>query len=129
MKKELRKRVMRKDLQIQKPPCFRISGLKAGVTTLQVAEMLDLTSTGALVEHQSKFQPQSPCFLQLGTNGDLSTIRCRLVHSRVSRNQPGGDFCCQTRVEFLDISPEAEQVLRILIQSSRAHGGLDGGGP
>lgn len=129
MKKGFRKRVTRKDAQTEQSPRFRISGMRGGVTTLQVAEVLDLTPRGALVEHQGMFHPQSPCFLQLGASGDLSTIRCRLVHSRVSLNQPGGDQCYQTRIEFLDLNPAAEHVLRTLIQSTRAQRSWDGGGP
>ena len=128
MKKATRTRDMRKNLQMQKPPRFRISGIRGGIPTLQMADVLDLTLKGALVEHHGMFQPQSPCFLQLGASGDLSTIRCRLLQSRVSRNQ-GGGLCYQTRVEFLDLSPATEEALRVLIQISRAHGGWDGGGP
>ena len=129
MKKGIRTRVTRKDHEVEQSPRFRISGVRGGVVTLQVAEVLDLTLRGALVEHQGMFHPQSPCFLQLGASGDLSTIRCRLVRSWVSRNQPEGGLCYQTRVEFLDLSPAAENVLRALIQISWAQGGWDGGGP
>lgn len=128
MKKATRKRDVRKNLQMQKPPRFRISGIRGGIPTLQMADVLDLTLKGALVEHHGMFQSQSPCFLQLGASGDLSTVRCRLLQSRVSRNQ-GGGLCYQTRVEFLDLSPATEEALRVLIQISRAHGGWDGGGP
>lgn len=128
MKKTTHKRDMLKNLEMQSPPRFRISGIRGGIPTLQMADVLDLTLTGALVEHLGMFQPQSPCFLQLGASGDLSTIRCRLLQSRVSRNQ-GGNLCYQTRVEFLDVSPQTEEALRVLIQISRAHGGWDGGGP
>lgn len=128
MKKATRKRDVLKNLQMQKPPRFRISGIRGGIPTLQMADVLDLTLKGALVEHHGMFQPQSPCFLQLGASGDLSTIRCRLLQSRVSGNQ-GGGLCYQTRVEFLDLSPATEEALRALIQISRAHGGWDGGGP
>ncbi len=119
---------MLKNLEMQSPPRFRISGIRAGITALQMAEVIDLTLKGALVEHRDMFQPQTPCFVQLGANGDLSTIRCRLIQSRVSRSE-GGGLCYQTRVEFLDLSPAAEHVLRALIQIARADGGGDGGGP
>lgn len=129
MKKSTRRRVMRKSLQTQNPPRFRISGMRRGVTTLQVAEVLDLTLRGALVEHHRMFQPHSPGFLQLEASGDLSTIRCRLLQSRVIRNHPGEGCCYQTTVEFLDLTRAAEEFLRDLIQSSWAHGGCNGGGP
>ena len=128
MKKVTRNRDARNHLQMQDPPRFRISGVSKGITTLQMAAVIDLTLKGALVEHHGILQPQAPCFLQLETNGDLSTIRCRLLQSRVSRKEAGG-LCYQTRVEFLDLSPETEQALTALIQSSQAHGSWIGGGP
>lgn len=128
MKKATHTPDVRKNRQMQKPPRFRISGIRGGIPTLQMADVLDLTLRGALVEHHSMFQPHSPGFLQLEASGNLSTIRCRLLQSRVSPNQ-GGGLCYQTRVEFLDLSPQTEEALRVLIQISRAHGGWDGGGP
>lgn len=128
MKKATHTRNMLKNLEMHSPPRFRISGISGGIMTLQVAEVIDLTLKGALVEHRDMLQPQSPCFLQLGANGDLSTIRCRLLQSRVSHIQ-GGEPCCQTSVEFLDLSPAAEQALMVFIRSSRAHGSWNGGGP
>ena len=128
MKKAIRNRDARNHLQMQDRPRFRISGVREGIRTLQMAEVIDLTLKGALVEHHEMLQPHAPCFLQLGTNGNLSTIRCRLLQSRVSRKE-GGGLCYQTSVEFLDISPETEQALMALIQSSRAHESWNGGGP
>lgn len=127
MKKVTRNRDARNHLQIEDPPRFRISGVSEGIPTLQMANVIDLTLNGALIEHHSTFQPKARCFLQLGSNGDLLTIRCRLVESRGSPQQ-GGGLCYQTRVEFLDLSPTAERALRGLI-SSRAHGSWNGGGP
>ena len=119
----------RKDLQIEKSPRFRISGITEGITTLQAAEVLDLTLTTALVKHQGMFQPQSPCLLQLGMNGELSTIRCRVVNNRVIHSQRDGGLYCQTMVEFLDLNPAAEQALKTLIQSLGTNGSWNGGGP
>ncbi|MFQ5847618.1 MAG: hypothetical protein ACE5IQ_08140 [Candidatus Methylomirabilales bacterium] len=118
-----------KELQGHEAPRFRISGIAEGMTTLQAAEVLDLTPTGALVEHQGMFQPQSACLLQLGTNGDLSTIRCRVVNSRKIRSQPDGGLYSQTMVEFLELSPAAEQVLKTVIRSLGRNGGYSAGGP
>lgn len=127
--REMRVSKHRKALQIEKSPRFRISGITEGITTLQAAEVLDLTLTSALVKHQGTFQPQSPCLLQLGTNGELSTIRCRAVNSWVIHSQPDGGLYCQTMVEFLDLNPAAEQALKTLIQSLGANGSWNGGGP
>lgn len=120
---------MSKDLHVPNPPRFRISGVRGGITTLQMAEMLDLSLRGALVEHQDMLHLGSPCFLQLETDGKLLTLRCRVVHSRVSRGNPKAAVFYQTGVEFLNLTPGAEEALRVLIRSYRAHHGRDGGGP
>lgn len=108
---------MPKDYHIRKPPRFRISGVTAAVTTLQEADMLDLSLEGALVEHQDMLHLGSPCFLQLGIAGETLNIRCHVVHSRVSRKELGGALYYQTGLEFLDLPPQAEQTLGALIRS------------
>ena len=108
---------MSKNLHIRKPPRFRISGVTAAVTTLQEADVLDLSLEGVLVEHQDMLPLGSPCFLQLGIAGETLTIRCHVVHSRVSRRELGGTLYYQTGLEFLDLPPESEQSLGALIRS------------
>jgi hypothetical protein len=120
---------LRNDRVTEKRPRLRICGTVEGIPTLQVADVLDLTQRGALVEHQGVFPPQSLCLLQLGTNGDLSTIRCRVVQSRGSSVRPDGGPYCETMVEFLDVSPAAERALRSIVQSFGANGGFEAGGP
>jgi len=108
---------MSKNLHIRKPPRFRISGVTAAVTTLQEADVLDLSLEGALVEHQDMLPLGSPCFLQLGIAGETLTIRCHVVHSRVSRKELGGALYYQTGLEFLELPSESEQSLGALIRS------------
>jgi hypothetical protein len=129
MNQAFRKRVKGKDAQIQKPLRCRMCGIVDGVITLQMAEVLDLTLRGALVEHQGAFQAGTPCFLQLGINGELSTIRCRVAHSRASSNGPDGGQHYKTVLEFRTLSPSAEIILKGLIQSLWAHVGWSAGGP
>jgi hypothetical protein len=112
-----RKRVMRMDPQRRKPPRFRISGVTAEITTLQEAEVLDLSLEGALVEHQGGLHLGSPCFLQLGIAGERLSIRCRVVHSQVSRKEAGGALYYQTGLEFVRLPRGAEQILGALIRS------------
>ncbi len=114
----------REDLQIQNSLRFRISGITEGMITLRPAEVLDPILTGALVEHQGKLEPQSPCLLQVGTNGDLTTIRCRVLHSRTTSSRPGGGLLYQTTVEFLELTPAAKYLLKTLIQSRGRNRGL-----
>jgi hypothetical protein len=100
-----------------------------GIMTLQVAEVLDLTLRGALVEHQGRLEAQSPCVLQLETKGELSTIRCRVVNSRVISSGQDEDPRFESMVEFLAVNPTVEQALKILIQALGARGSCEVGGP
>lgn len=108
---------MRRDFQVRTPPRFRISGVAASVTTLQEADLLDLSLEGALVEHQDMLHLGSPCLLQIVIAGEALTIRCHVVHSRVSRKEVGGILYYQTGLEFIDLPPQAEQTLGALIRS------------
>jgi len=49
-----------------------------------------------------------------------------VIHSRVSRREPEGALYYQTGVEFLDLTPAAEQALGALIRSYGAPGGGEG---
>jgi hypothetical protein len=120
---------LQNDLLTEQRPRLRICGTVEGIPTLQVADVLDLTQRGALIVHEDMFPPQSVCLLQLGTNGDLSTIRCRVLHSRVSSVRPGGGPYYETMVEFLNVSPAAERALRNVVQSFGTKGGVEAGGP
>lgn len=129
LKKTFRNRITGNHLQIQKPLRCRIGGMMGSIPTVRVAELVDLTLKGALLEHQGILQPESSCFLQLGINGDLSTIRCRVVNSRVRSDGPDRDQYHQTLVEFPYLTPAAEHMLNMLIQSLWEHVGWNGGGP
>lgn len=123
MAKAHRKSVSRRDLQRRKPPRFRISGVTAAITTLQEAEVLDLSLEGALVEHQGVLPLGSPCFLQLRADGERLTLRCSVVHSRVTRSEAEGALYYETGLEFLDLSRGAEQSLGAFIRSYGAQEG------
>lgn len=97
--------------------------------TLRMAEVVDVTLKEALVEHQGMLETQRPCFLQLETKGELSTIRCRVVDSRVTGSGLGADPLFESVVEFLAVNPPAEQGLKILIQALGARGSREAGGP
>lgn len=129
MNRAFRKRAKGNDIEVEKPLRCRMVGIRDGLPTLRMAEVLDLTLRGALVEHQGAFQAGSPSFLQLGINGDLSTIRCRIAHSRARSNGPDGDHYHQTVLEFRTLTPAAEQILKSLIQVLWAHAGWNAGGP
>jgi hypothetical protein len=100
-----------------------------GIMTLQMAEVLDVSLRGALVAHQGMLDAQSPCLLQLETKGELSTIRCRVVSSRVISSGRDEDPRVESMVEFLAVNPPTEQALKILIQALGARGSREAGGP
>src|SRR3990170_3250279 len=112
-----RRRVNRTDVPSRKPPRFRVSGVTAAVTTLQEAELLDLSLEGALVEHQGMLALGSPCFLQLEIDDQRMAVECRVVHSRVSRRGGGSALYYQTGLQFCHLSRGAEQSLGALIRS------------
>lgn len=117
MGKAHNRKTPRRPHQKRKPPRFRISGITAAITTLQEAEVLDLSLSGALVEHQGVLQLGTPCFLQLTGEGERVTLQCRVIHSRVSHSGADGALYYQTGLEFLDLSRGAQQSLGAFIRS------------
>ncbi len=103
--------------QTRRFPRFQIRGVAGAVTAPREAEVLDLSLGGALVEHQGQLRMGAPCFIDLPTNGSVVTIRCRVAHSGVSRRSPSGALYYRTGVEFVGLTPEAEEVLQALIRS------------
>lgn len=97
--------------------------------TIQGGTIRDVTLKGALVEHRGRLEAQRPCFLQVGSNGDLSTIRCRVVNTRVNPTQPHEDPSYLTLVECLDLSPAGQQALRTLVDTLETPDGYDTGAP
>lgn len=117
---------MHKETQIRRVPRFRIRDVTGAITTPQEAEVLDLSLGGALVEHKGMLHVGDCCFLDLPTAGGFFTIRCRVVHIRVSRLEPAGLLYYQTGVEFLDIATEDEEPLGALIRAYGAPKDSDG---
>jgi len=103
--------------QTRRFPRFQIRGVTGAVTAPRQAEVLDLSLGGALVEHQGQLRMGAPCFIDLPTNGSVVTIRCRVVHSGVSRRGPSGALYYCTGVKFVGLTPEAEEVLQAIIRS------------
>lgn len=107
---------MAEDRETRRFPRFRI-GVTGAITIPQDAEVLDLSLGGASVEHQGRLDIGAPCYLDVPIPEAVVTISCRVVHSRVSRREPEGALYYQTGVEFLDLTPAAEQALGALIRS------------
>ena len=111
---------MSQETQIRRVPRFRIRDVTGAITIPQEAEVLDLSLGGALVEHKGMLHVGDFCFLDLPTSEGFFTIRCSVVHIRVSRLEPEGLLYYQTGVEFLNVAAEDEQPLGALICASGA---------
>lgn len=121
---------MSKDRQTRRFPRYQIRGVAGSVTDAYDAEVLDLSMGGALMEHRGMFHIGGLYVLGVATSVNHLNIRCRVVHSQVSRCEPDGTLSYRTGVEFLDLTPEAEHTLEAVIRSYGArkndyeHGGL-----
>lgn len=106
-----------KDAKVRRFPRFRIRGVSGTITTDE-AEVLDLSLGGALVGHHGVLRVEGICFLDLlPSSTEAITIRCRVVYSRVTGRENDKVLYCQTGLEFLDVTPEIEQVLGAVIRS------------
>lgn len=98
-------------------PRFQVRTIEGTITAPQDAEVLDLSMRGALLEHQGMLRIGDHCFVRLTNSHVPVSLRCRVVHTRVSRVEPGGALYCRTGVDFLDLSLETKQTLQALIRS------------
>lgn len=108
---------MTEDRETRRFPRFQVRGIAGTITAPHEAEVLDLSMGGALLEHQGMLAIGDPCFVGLANSHEPVHIRCRVVHSRVSRAEPGGVLYYRSGVEFLDLSPDAERALETFIRS------------
>lgn len=106
-----------KDGSVRRFPRFRIRGVTGTITIPDEVDVLDLSLGGALVEHEGMVHIGAICFLDLPTSGEPVSMRCRVVHSQVTRREHDGGLYCRTGVEFLDFTPEIEQTLEAVIRS------------
>lgn len=117
---------MSKETQIRRVPRFRIRDVTGAISIPQEAEVLDLSLAGALIEHKGMLRVGYYCFLDLPTSGGFFTLRCRVVHIRVSRLEADGLLYYRTGVEFLEVATEHEEPLAALIRAYGAPKDNDG---
>ncbi len=111
------KRFPREDGKKSRFPRFRIRHVAGAMTISHEVEVLNLSMGEALVEHRGMVRVGVVCFLALETDLDSLTIRCRVVHSRVSLRDQDGSMYWLSGMEFFDLTPEAEQALEAVIRS------------
>ena len=108
---------MSKNSQTRRFPRFQIRDVAGSVADAYDADVLDLSMGGALMEHRGMFRIGDRYVLGVATSVNHLIIRCRVVHSQVSRREPDGTLSCRTGVEFLDLTPEDEHTLEAVIRS------------
>lgn len=108
---------MSKHSRTRRLPRFRVRAIEGTITAPHDVEVLDLSMRGALLEHQGMLRIGDHCFLGLANSHVPVRLQCRVVHTRVSRVEPGGILYYRTGVDFLGLSLEAEQTLQALIRS------------
>ncbi len=94
------------------------------------ARLVDLSATGAMLEHAEPIRPGGACELVIEDNPREQRLRCRIVHSMLTQPRQAAatrEIRYQTGVEFVDLQPEQSQFLDGLIRRHRGDGG--GGGP
>lgn len=113
----------------RKLPRFRIGSVGGSVTTPVEAEFVNLSMEGALVDHPGTLRVGSECILTLPAPDAAVSIRCLVAHStvdhRATESAGEGLLICRTGLRFLDLSPEAENLLATLIRS-HGEGGKGG---
>lgn len=93
------------------------------------ATLLNLSSTGACLEHQplTFLRPGSLCELLIRAEPQELRLRARAVWSMVSRQvkQPEGttELLYRTGLEFLDLTMEQQEQLAALLRASQGGGG------
>ncbi len=92
------------------------------------ARLVDLSATGALVEHVGPIRPGSACELVIADAPGAEHLRCRIVRSMVTQPQQAAatrEIRYQSGVEFVDLKPAQSQFVEAMI---RRHRGGDAGG-
>ena len=83
--------------------------------------LLNISFTGAMVEHTGVVRPGTMSSLDLELRQTTLSLRCRVVWSKVARQEPNLDgkevTIYQTGLEFLDALEENRQVICDYIQS------------
>ena len=109
-------------IQIRRP-------VHSQVLAILEARLVDLSATGALVEHLEPIRPGSACELVVADAPEAEHLRCRIVRSMVTQPQQAAatrEIRYQTGIEFVDLKPAQSRFVEAMI---RRHRGGEGGGP
>lgn len=90
------------------------------------ARLVDLSATGALLEHTQPVRPGGACELLIEDGPGDDRLRCRIVRSTLTQPaeaEARREIRYQTGVEFVDLEPAQSTYLEALIRRHRAEGG------
>jgi hypothetical protein len=91
------------------------------ITATHDVQILDLSMTGARVEHGVILRPGSTCHLRLPLGHNAISVLCHVVWSRaVGRAEPGRGktgLLFHSGLEFAGMSPDARAVLSAFLDS------------
>ena len=97
------------------------------VYDLVPARLVDLSATGALLEHAEPVRPGGFCELVLRDERREFRLQCRIVRSVVTRPPQGPDprkISYHTGVEFFDLTPAQREALEALLSRYGGSGWL-----
>jgi len=105
----------------RKLPRFRTTEVGGYIIPPAEADVVNLSMGGALVEHQGTLRVGSQCTLTFMVAETAVRVKCQVAHSTVDHRATGppgeGLLFYRTGLEFLELSPEAENVMAALIRS------------
>jgi len=90
------------------------------ITSSHEVQVLELSLSGARIEHTMILRPGSSCYLRLPLNEGILTANCVIIWSRVvdrAVGQQGGTgLLFHTGVQFGNLTREAQAVLEAYLQ-------------
>lgn len=97
-----------------------VGGKTSGrVTGDYEASLLDISISGAMIEHAQVVRPGTVSSLDLELDGKRVNLLCRVIRSVIDRMEAGeeGVTIYHTGLEFVDLPDETRQAIRDYIQS------------
>lgn len=104
----------------RRSPRREIRGELTGeITGREGARVIDLSLTGAHVEHSGMARPNMTYLLRLPLLDRELTLRCRVMWSRLRRRPGKAGVYYESGLEFQDVTAEAEDSLRQFLEADQ----------
>ncbi|MFQ5988958.1 MAG: PilZ domain-containing protein [Candidatus Methylomirabilales bacterium] len=96
------------------------------ITAIYEAFLIDISTSGALIEHSDVVRPGTLSVLTFFVQGQKVSLRCRVIRSAVHRTEPRTEkereLIFRTGVEFLDVSEDSLRLIGGYLDSVRGEG-------